>query len=462
MILLKKVAAACLLLQQLPGAVSISVNFNDANSVKSGASTVAFGMMKYYTGNNTGDTPGNLPDPYYWWEAGAMFGTMVDYWLLTGDTSYNAATTQALLHQVGDGKDYMPTNQTRTLGNDDQGFWAMAAMSAAESRYADPPAGQPQWLALAQAVFNEYTTRWDTKTCGGGLRWQIFQFNNGYNYKNSISNGAFFNLAARLARFTGNQTYSDWATKVWDWERSVGLMTDKYEIYDGAVADGGNDCKNPDMVQWTYNAGIYMHGAAFMYNLTESATWKERVSGLLNRTMISFVNNSVLVEPGCEFVGTCNNDQQSFKGYLTRWMGGTAQLAPFTFNTIQPILRSNAEAAAASCSGSPASGFKGTPGTACGFRYKAGSDFDGMVGVGEQMNALNALMYTLIKNNTKEVVPVTADTGGTSKGDPNAGTTKSPEVTTFQPITTAGRVAAGFLTTGTILSMIGACIFVVT
>lgn len=22
-------------------------------------------MVKYYTGNNTGDTPGNLPDPYY-------------------------------------------------------------------------------------------------------------------------------------------------------------------------------------------------------------------------------------------------------------------------------------------------------------------------------------------------------------------------------------------------------------
>ena len=21
--------------------------------------------MKYYTGNNTGDTPGNLPDPYF-------------------------------------------------------------------------------------------------------------------------------------------------------------------------------------------------------------------------------------------------------------------------------------------------------------------------------------------------------------------------------------------------------------
>lgn len=29
------------------------------------ASTIAFGLMKYYTGNNTGDVPGNLPDPYF-------------------------------------------------------------------------------------------------------------------------------------------------------------------------------------------------------------------------------------------------------------------------------------------------------------------------------------------------------------------------------------------------------------
>lgn len=40
------------------------------DSIKTAASTVAYGMMKYYTGNHTGDVPGNLPDPYYWWEAG--------------------------------------------------------------------------------------------------------------------------------------------------------------------------------------------------------------------------------------------------------------------------------------------------------------------------------------------------------------------------------------------------------
>jgi mannan endo-1,6-alpha-mannosidase len=82
----------------------------------------------------------------------------------------------------------------------------MAAMSAAEFKFQNPPADQPQWLALAQAVFNSQALRWDTSTCGGGLRWQIYTFNNGYNYKNSISNGCFFNIATRLGAYTKNAT----------------------------------------------------------------------------------------------------------------------------------------------------------------------------------------------------------------------------------------------------------------
>lgn len=38
---------------------------NKLASIKAAASTVAFGLMKYYTGNNTGDVPGNLPAPYF-------------------------------------------------------------------------------------------------------------------------------------------------------------------------------------------------------------------------------------------------------------------------------------------------------------------------------------------------------------------------------------------------------------
>jgi mannan endo-1,6-alpha-mannosidase len=148
-------------------------------SIKSASSTIAHGMMRWYTGNQTGQIPGLLPGPYYWWEAGAMFGSLIDYWYYTGDPSYNNVVMQAMLFQVGDRNNYMPSNQSNSLGNDDQAFWAMAAMSAAELKFPNPPQDKPQWLALAQAVFNSQALRWDTTTCGGGLRWQIFTFNNG-------------------------------------------------------------------------------------------------------------------------------------------------------------------------------------------------------------------------------------------------------------------------------------------
>ena len=159
--------------------------------------------MLYYTGNETGGTPGELPGNYYWWEAGAMWGSLVDYYYYTGDSTYNNVTTQGMLFQVGTSDNYEPTNQSFDLGNDDQAFWGMAALSAAETNFPNPPSDQPQWLALAQAVFNRQAARWDTATCSGGLRWQIFTFNGGYDYKNAISNGCFFNMASRLGRFGG-------------------------------------------------------------------------------------------------------------------------------------------------------------------------------------------------------------------------------------------------------------------
>jgi mannan endo-1,6-alpha-mannosidase len=52
---------------------AITLDIKSSNSIKQAASTLAYDMVRYYTGNNTGNVPGNLPDPYYWWEAGAMF-----------------------------------------------------------------------------------------------------------------------------------------------------------------------------------------------------------------------------------------------------------------------------------------------------------------------------------------------------------------------------------------------------
>ncbi|KAK6951816.1 hypothetical protein Daesc_006341 [Daldinia eschscholtzii] len=450
-----RIAGVVSLLAGATGA--LQVDWSSDDSVKDAASTVAFGLLKYYTGNNTGDTPGNLPDPYFWWEAGAMFGTLVDYWFYTGDKTYNDVTMQALQHQAGEDRDYMPQNQTRSLGNDDQGFWAMSAMSAAENNFPNPPEDQPQWLALVQAVFNEYVTRWDTDTCGGGLRWQVFTFNKGYNYKNSISNGCFFNIASRLARYTGNQTYADWAEKVWDWMKDVEFIDDDFNVYDGAGVEQG--CTDTNKAQWTYNAGIFLQGAAMMYNFTEQDVWKQRVEGLVKRTNEYFFDDGIVVERPCEGFNSCDYDQQSFKGYLMRWMASASQMAPFTFDTLMPLVKSCAGAAALQCSGSPSADlYKGPAGTACGFKWTSKEKFDGLAGVGEQMSALSAIQYTLVKK--QSVAPVTATTGGTSKGDPDAGRPMEAYMPSLPPISTGEKVAAGFVTSAIAFSVLGACFFV--
>jgi hypothetical protein len=222
-------------------------------------------MMSYYYGNTTRGIPGLLGDPYYWWETGAMFGALVDYWRYTGDSSYNAVTTQAILHQASETRDFMPPNQTKSEGNDDQVFWAFTSMTAAEYGFPDPPDDQPQWLALTQGVFNIQARRWNMETCGGGLRWQIFSLNQGYHYKNSISNGGFFNIAARLGAFTKNETYFEWAEKAFDWVFDIGLIDGQtWQVFDGT--DSLINCTKKDHIEWSYNTGVFLYGAAVMWN----------------------------------------------------------------------------------------------------------------------------------------------------------------------------------------------------
>jgi hypothetical protein len=70
----------------------------------------------------------------YWWESGAMWGSLIDYWHFTGDTSYNSVIEAGIQWQVGEHDDMMPSNWSQSMGNDDQGFWGMTAMTAAASK----------------------------------------------------------------------------------------------------------------------------------------------------------------------------------------------------------------------------------------------------------------------------------------------------------------------------------------
>ncbi|TKX18501.1 mannan endo-1,6-alpha-mannosidase [Elsinoe australis] len=437
--------AACTALLAAQSVAGIELNTNDQESVKRAASTAAYKMMTFYPGNKTGGIPGLLGDPYYWWEAGAMFGSLIDYYYYTGDTSYNAVVTEGLLWQTSPTRDFMPENQTRSLGNDDQGFWGLAAMSAAEVNFPNPPSDQPQWLALAQAVFNSQANRWNTESCGGGLKWQIFTFNNGYNYKNTISNGCFFNIAARLGAYTGNKTYNDWAEKTWDWSQSVGLISPQYQFFDGT--DDTKNCSELNRIQWSYNAGVFMYGAAMMYNQTESDVWKDRVQQTWDASKVFFTgtNNQIMYEVACEPSANCNVDQQSFKAYLARWMAASLKVAPFLRDQMMPYLVASANAAAQSCVG-------GTDGITCGTRWDA-SGWDGLYGVGQQMSALETIQSTLIDSAPG---PLSNITGGTSQGDNTAGSGGDRDPSQpDRPITTGDRAGAGIITFLILVGLLG-------
>ena len=166
----------------------------------------------------------------------------------------------------------MPSNQSKDEGNDDQLFWAFTVMSAAELNFPNPPPGTPGWLALAQSVMNQLITRFqlelDQHICNGGLRWQIYPYLDGWNYKNTASNGGMFQLGARLAAYTGNATYAEWAERAFEWLVGSPLVSGDGRVFDGTdVLEG---CVDADHTQWTYNYGIMIGGAAYVSGLSKS------------------------------------------------------------------------------------------------------------------------------------------------------------------------------------------------
>lgn len=70
-----------------------------------------------------------------------------------------------------------------------------------------------------------------------------------------MTNGGFFQIAARLARFTGNTTYVDWAEKTWDWLASTPLIEQhtatKWDVWDGGHED--KNCTDPVKTYFSYN-----------------------------------------------------------------------------------------------------------------------------------------------------------------------------------------------------------------
>lgn len=352
---------------------------------------------------------------------------MIDYWHYTNDSTHNDVTVKGLVAQNGRNlqSPFMPANWTASMGNDDHAFWGIAAAKANEAGLPAPPKGEPSWLDLAKAVFQLQTVRYTDSedACGGGLRWMLFPMNNGFNLKNTASTAAFLNLGARLYHATQNETYAGWVEKGWTWLTDVGLVDDKFNVYDSVSTV--DDCAKANKQQWSYNAGLLLETAAYMYAQESSAgsasskkatTWKTRTTSLANQTVSHFssTQDGVLIEPLCESVDQpgCNQDTSFFKGITVRSLTSAAALVDELRDPdhgVGQTLRATAEAAAKTCS-------SGKNGRECEFGWASDAqDQNAKLGRAPvEINALAAVLGPL-------AVESGSGTGGNGNGSDGSG-----------------------------------------
>lgn len=432
---------------------AVTLDTSSTDSICEAVGYVVDGEMNYYLGLQKGGTVGMFSSPYYWWNAGEVFGGWVDYWAYcqSDNSTFENILYEAMYHQAGSDYNYMPSNQSMTEGNDDQGVWGMAIMQAVERNFTDPE--DHSWLEMAQAIYNTMNNRWDDTSCGGGLRWQIFTWNSGYDYKNSIANGCLFHMAARLYRFTGLEMYLETAEKVWNWMEDVGFMVDDstgYYLYDGA--DDTDNCTDLTKHKWSYTYGVFLAGSAYLYNATGESEWESRTNLILDASSY-FFNNSIMAEMTCAGSATvsdmnCNNDQRSFRLLFARCLALTASLMPTTYDTIYNYIEPSAAGAAQLCSG-------GTDGITCGFSW-SWSGWDGYYGLGEQISAGETIMSLITMQN----IPLTPAEGASNTSDPTAGNSTTTLVNrNVVTIKTKDKAGAAILTAVVMGTAIGGAVW---
>ncbi|KAF3908997.1 hypothetical protein ABW20_dc0110410 [Dactylellina cionopaga] len=433
--------ASVQLLGLIPAALcELKIDLKKPDTLRDAAKTVMKSLAEDYSSQDP-LTAGLLPSKYSFFESGLFFNTIINYAAYTGDTTYNSLFMKDFYNQVGNNDDFMPANSSAKMANDDVGYWALAAMSAAEFGAKPADSNAPSYLTLADNVFNDFVGRWDTTTCKGGLRWSIFAMADGYDFKDSNSNGVFFELAARLGAQTGNKTYLDWANKVYDWSNKTGLIGNEETNSWGQVFAGASvqdNCQQLDKTFYSAQQANYIYGSALMYNTTNSKTWLNRATLFTSFAAVTYFGpqayvddgtSQIVIEQACEYQNKCNTDQKAGKSVLFRSLA--AAMTYDNTNTISQLLttqlKNSIGAAAKSCNSDGKCGFKWED-----MEYDASKG----TGVGEKMAAIEAFLTmarqidplpntaAFASNNNDESPSSTQPAGASQTSSTPSGTTK--------------------------------------
>jgi len=154
--------------------------------------------------------------------------------------------------------------------------------------------------------------------CSPGLYWQRPN-----HYQNTVVNGLYLHATLRMFDHTKDQQYLTSAKQlVTDFFDKFGLKNADGLYIDGLTQDGA--CKPGDSTTWTYNQGVMLSSFGMLFRATGDRQYIDRGNKLIIAVRNKLTRGGVLVEKcddgSAANGGTCNNDQDGFKGVFMRHM----------------------------------------------------------------------------------------------------------------------------------------------
>lgn len=234
-----------------------------------------------------------------WWQSATALESVIDYMTLTGSTAYYDTIETTFVNAQKQAPGFVNPYY------DDEGWWAVTWIKAYDFT------GDEKYLRMAQSIFDDMTLGWETETCGGGIWWK-----KPAEYKAAIQNELFLVVAARLHQRSGGGGYLEWAEKEWEWFDGSGMINASSLVNNGL----DESCENDGGVIWTYTQGVILGGLLELSRITGDEGLLDRAKAIADAAVATLrYPNGVLQEP-CEEGGTCDGDQESFKGIFVRYL----------------------------------------------------------------------------------------------------------------------------------------------
>lgn len=198
---------------------------------------------------------------------GMLYMSLIPYWNATGNTTYNEFITSRM-HNHSESIFSGEWEEINVLTSDFV-TWGLAAMAASEADFPGSPTNS-SWLTWAKRV--AYTMELvvsQGSICNGGLYDDESQ-THGTEF-DWFNNGAYFQLLSRVAYASEGDdqgTYAQYGASAWSWSEKNGMVnTTDWSVYDlvSNTTANASTCQAVDTARWSLAYGLYLSGAAYMY-----------------------------------------------------------------------------------------------------------------------------------------------------------------------------------------------------